>query len=592
MSDDQTLLLSYASSRDAEAFAQLVKRYTALVFSVASRVTGNSATAEDVTQDCFFALARQAASIRGSLPGWLHRVALNRSMQVARNEARRQRHEEKVLLPSPADYESNWNQIAPFIDAALGKLPDELREPLVQHFLLGRKQTKIAKHLGIDQATVSRRLHEGIERLREHLKQTGVVCGSIALSTVLVKNAFAAVPVRLTASLAKMALAGPATVAATASTAAIPSHGGLNLTLIKGALKLVTLIKLKTAIVACVVTIMAAGTTAVVVQQTGKSLIGVESSAKGSDLSGGGVSAQAETLLRYKFTPGETPRYVISQDQTFTITRQDNDEISNITKNTIVDMIDKVEAIDSKGNASITVLMDRVRMIVKESRVVTLDYDTASHEKPKGSAKILAMIYDVLTKRPFTIKESPLGKISNVKPPEGLNEALKKTSNVAAQINDTVPSEDELSDPIKNGNGIIFPEGPVSVGKTWSLNEDKKYYIRMGHYAAESVQTITTTFRYLGKENKDGKNLDKISVSETLRSPGTIKSVELKSLSTEGTLYFDNITGAVVDYNSHCEMKMAVTANNNGEKVKISMVFTSVNTTKLVPTDSKAEKGK
>jgi len=39
MSDDQALLLRYAHSRDAVAFAQLVKRYSTLVYSVASRVT-------------------------------------------------------------------------------------------------------------------------------------------------------------------------------------------------------------------------------------------------------------------------------------------------------------------------------------------------------------------------------------------------------------------------------------------------------------------------------------------------------------------------------------------------------------------------
>src|SRR3989304_4279187 len=311
-------------------------------------------------------------------------------------------------------------------------------------------------------------------------------------------------------------------------------------------------------------------------------------------LTGGASAPKGQILLRNKFTPGETRRYEMNQDQTFTITRQDNNETRNVTKNTVVDMINKVEAVDGKSNASITVLMDRVRMKVKGVQDVALDYDTASQETPKGPSKILALICDVLTKQPFTIKESPLGKISDVKPPEGLSEAVKKAATAAAQMNDTVPSEEELSDPIKNGNRIIFPEGPVSEGKTWTMNEDKKYYVRMGPYLGEGVQKITTTFCYLGQENKDGKNLDKISVTETLRSPGKIKvptdpntNVQLKSLSTTGTIYFDNAAGAVVDYNSHCEMKMAVIANNDGQQMSFGVVFTSVNTSKLVPVDSK-----
>jgi RNA polymerase sigma-70 factor, ECF subfamily len=221
MSNDQALLIRYARSRDAVAFAQLVQQYSGLVFSVAQRVTGNTATAEDITQDCFFALARQADSIRGSLPAWLHRVALNLSKNVTRNEATRQRHEARVSAALQETSELHWSQISPYIDAALAKLSDELREPLVQYFLLGDTQSQIAEKLHIGVATVSRRIQEGIERLREHLKNTGVVCGTVALSSALLKNASADVPARLSVSLAKMAMAGPTKVAATASITAI-----------------------------------------------------------------------------------------------------------------------------------------------------------------------------------------------------------------------------------------------------------------------------------------------------------------------------------------------------------------------------------
>jgi RNA polymerase sigma factor (sigma-70 family) len=208
MSDDRALLARYARSRDAGAFAQLVQRYSALVFSVAFRVTRNAATAEDVAQDCFLRLSRQAAGIRGSLPAWLHRVALNRSLDVNRNEAARKRHEAISSKPYDPDFDPTWDQIAPHVDVALAKLPDDLREPLVQHFLLGRTQTQVAQNLGIDQATVSRRVQSGIEMLRGHLKHAGVTCGAVALPAILASNAQAAVPAQLSVSLMKIALAG------------------------------------------------------------------------------------------------------------------------------------------------------------------------------------------------------------------------------------------------------------------------------------------------------------------------------------------------------------------------------------------------
>jgi RNA polymerase sigma factor (sigma-70 family) len=210
MSDDQALLLRYVHSRDAVAFAELVKRYSTLVYSIACRVTGNASTAEDVTQDCFFALARHAATIRSSLPAWLHRTALNRSLDFKRSEAIRHRHESQVSPPANLNDEVSWKQIAPLVDESLTKLPDDLREPLVQYFLLGRTQAVVAKNLHVDQGTISRRLLEGVNMLREHLRETGLVCSITALSTVMTKNTVTIVPATLSASLMKIAMAGPA----------------------------------------------------------------------------------------------------------------------------------------------------------------------------------------------------------------------------------------------------------------------------------------------------------------------------------------------------------------------------------------------
>ncbi len=221
MPNDQALLLQYATSRDADAFKQLVRRYSTLVYSIACRVTGNRTTAEDVTQDCFFALARQAASIKGSLPAWLHRVALNLSLNVTRDEARRRRHETQASQLPEFEYEHVWSRIAPLVDMSLSQLPDDLREPLIRHFFLDQTQTQIAENLHVSNATVCRRIQEGIERLRAQLKQAGVTCGAAALSATLSRNASAAVPTRLASSLVKMALAGPTAVAATASTSAV-----------------------------------------------------------------------------------------------------------------------------------------------------------------------------------------------------------------------------------------------------------------------------------------------------------------------------------------------------------------------------------
>jgi hypothetical protein len=96
------------------------------------------------------------------------------------------------------------------VDHALDALPDELREVLVLHFLQGVSQVDVAKRLGVNQSTVSRRISHGVGELRSHLRAAGVTAGLAVLGTLLSQHACAAsvVPAGLQAVLGKMAIAG------------------------------------------------------------------------------------------------------------------------------------------------------------------------------------------------------------------------------------------------------------------------------------------------------------------------------------------------------------------------------------------------
>jgi len=80
MASDDSLLQRYAQTRDADAFAELTRRYAGLVYGACLRVTGNHADAEDVAQECFLELAQKASAITVSLPGWLHMLAQRRAI--------------------------------------------------------------------------------------------------------------------------------------------------------------------------------------------------------------------------------------------------------------------------------------------------------------------------------------------------------------------------------------------------------------------------------------------------------------------------------------------------------------------------------
>src|SRR5258708_24327559 len=87
---DAELLDRYARLHDEAAFTALVRRHGSMVLGVCRRVLVEFHTAEDVFQATFFALARQANSIRRpeALAAWLHGTA-RRIAWKARAAARR-----------------------------------------------------------------------------------------------------------------------------------------------------------------------------------------------------------------------------------------------------------------------------------------------------------------------------------------------------------------------------------------------------------------------------------------------------------------------------------------------------------------------
>ena len=67
--NDLLLLQRFADTGDAEAFSEIVGRYQHFVYAACLRVLGNSADAEDVAQECFLRLTRQADAVRSSVGG-------------------------------------------------------------------------------------------------------------------------------------------------------------------------------------------------------------------------------------------------------------------------------------------------------------------------------------------------------------------------------------------------------------------------------------------------------------------------------------------------------------------------------------------
>ncbi|HTB63695.1 MAG TPA: sigma-70 family RNA polymerase sigma factor [Opitutales bacterium] len=201
MQPDESLLRQYAESGDEAAFAELVRRHTNLVYSVAQRVIRNSALAEEVTQSVFARLARQAAILGGNaaLAAWLYTNARHRAIDLVRTEARRRVREleSTTMSEQPTDTTNPWEEIAPLLEDAMGRLGERDRTAIVLRYFDGQSNQQIGVALGLSENSAYRRVERALEKLRSHFARRGVTTTAAVLGAVLAANSVQAAPANI-----------------------------------------------------------------------------------------------------------------------------------------------------------------------------------------------------------------------------------------------------------------------------------------------------------------------------------------------------------------------------------------------------------
>ena len=175
--EDAARLMDRVRARDAAAFETLYDAYHRLVYGVAFRMLGDTASAEDVTQSVFLKIwSSPDLFVSGNFAGWIVRITRNRALDLLRSKSRtyaelpEQQPDEDVLEERAfADIDGAH------VRAALKHLPPEQREPIEMGFFAGITHDEISRRTGIPLGTVKTRIRAGLRRLRAVLEGTVTV---------------------------------------------------------------------------------------------------------------------------------------------------------------------------------------------------------------------------------------------------------------------------------------------------------------------------------------------------------------------------------------------------------------------------------
>ncbi len=171
-------LIRQVAQHDREAFSQLYDRSSSLVFSLAMRMLKVRSDAEDLLQEVFVQVWRQASNYsedRGSPEAWIINIARSRAIDKIRSIRRMEKSFVLTDDPSRAECSANVessaaeSEVRLTMNSALANLPEAQRRVLELAYFDGLTQTEIAERLAEPLGTVKTRMRSGIQRLRDIL---------------------------------------------------------------------------------------------------------------------------------------------------------------------------------------------------------------------------------------------------------------------------------------------------------------------------------------------------------------------------------------------------------------------------------------
>lgn len=171
---DELALVERCRRGDLAAFEEVYRTHAGRLYSVACRMVGNPADAEDLLQEIFLAAHRKLDSFRGesALGTWLYRLATNlcldhlRSRTARTNQVTGSLDDETGLQDAASRGLADRTLTRMDLERALVQLPEGCRAAFILHDVEGLEHREVAEALGIAEGTSKSQVHKARLRLR------------------------------------------------------------------------------------------------------------------------------------------------------------------------------------------------------------------------------------------------------------------------------------------------------------------------------------------------------------------------------------------------------------------------------------------
>lgn len=203
---DESLMADYQAG-DVRAFESLLRRYRKPLFNFVLRFVGSREKAEDLVQDTFLKVAKNADAYRkrAKFSTWVYTIARN----LCIDELRRAKHRHTTSLDAPAgtdpeadgslgdlvpgggpapDRAAASSRVAPMLVEALQSLPGEQREVFVLREYSGVPFREIARITDTAENTVKSRMRYALEGLRKFLEGRGITSADALVEDASVRG--------------------------------------------------------------------------------------------------------------------------------------------------------------------------------------------------------------------------------------------------------------------------------------------------------------------------------------------------------------------------------------------------------------------